>query len=260
MKAIQRVREHWHEATKLFPEPQMVGIFLQGAQNYGVDTPASDVDTRLLILPSVEDMIFAKQPKSYTHILANEEHIDVKDMRMFFETVRKQNLNFVEILFTEFAVINPNYSDAWAMIADNRELIAHYNRGRALATMLGQCKGKYNDMCKVSPAREAKIKKFGYDPKSFHHLLRIYEFMERYLAGESYASCLKVSEPTFHKRVKEGAVPYATAQKMADETLNKARILVESLPQDLFKADPSVEELLVETQRVILTDYLRKNV
>ena len=92
----------------------VVYLGLQGSQNYGLDVYdtdyKSDVDTKAIILPSFKDIVYNRQPVSKTIVLENDEHIDVKDIRVMFENFKKQNINFLEILFTDFYVINEEYS------------------------------------------------------------------------------------------------------------------------------------------------------
>jgi predicted nucleotidyltransferase len=106
---MDKVREHYNEALEYFPEDRIVGVFLQGSQNYGLDVFNSDVDTKLIITPTFEELVFNKSPHSTTHIRANDEHIDFKDIRLYMLTFRKQNLNFLEILYTPYKIVNPKY-------------------------------------------------------------------------------------------------------------------------------------------------------
>ena len=100
----ERLFEHYDEALEHFNKEQIVGIFLQGSQNYGLDLPTSDVDTKLIVVPNFKDIALNNKPVSITHIRANEEHIGFKDVRLYMETFRKQNLNFLEILFTPYYI------------------------------------------------------------------------------------------------------------------------------------------------------------
>ena len=93
---MMRLKEHYKAAAALIPEDRIVGIFLLGSQNYGMATEKSDVDTKCLIVPSLEDIIFNKQPLSTTHILPNDEYIDIKDIRLIFNNFRKQNINYID--------------------------------------------------------------------------------------------------------------------------------------------------------------------
>lgn len=47
---MSRVHDHLDESLQRFDESRIVGIFLQGSQNYGLETPKSDVDTKLIVL------------------------------------------------------------------------------------------------------------------------------------------------------------------------------------------------------------------
>lgn len=56
MTTRERLVEHFEEAKTLFPEDRIVGLFLQGSQNYGLELPTSDVDTKLIVVPTFEDI------------------------------------------------------------------------------------------------------------------------------------------------------------------------------------------------------------
>ena len=98
-----KVIEHYEEALHYFDNNKIVGIFLQGSQNYGLDYEESDIDTKLIVVPTFKDIAMNKQPVSTTHFRANDEHTDFKDIRLYMQTFRKQNLNFLEILFTKYS-------------------------------------------------------------------------------------------------------------------------------------------------------------
>jgi predicted nucleotidyltransferase len=191
MTIMERLNEHYKEALEYFPEDKIVGIFLQGSQNYGLDLPTSDVDTKLIVLPTFKDIVHNNKPISTTHIRANEEHIDFKDIRLYIETFRKQNLNFLEILFTDYYIINPLYKTEWDRLVAAREEIAHMNPWRAVKSMKGIAFEKYHAMEHEYPSKVEVLAKFGYDPKQLHHLARIDNYETRYIAGDSYESCLK---------------------------------------------------------------------
>ena len=95
METINRVYAHYHEALTLFPENKIIGIFVSGSQNYGLADENSDVDTKLIITPSINDFVFNRLPVSSTHILENNEHIEIKDVRLMFNCYKKQNINLI---------------------------------------------------------------------------------------------------------------------------------------------------------------------
>ena len=107
-RIMKRVQEHYEYLQEKGYE--IVFLALQGSQNYGLDVYdedyTSDVDTKAVVLPSFEDFVYNRKPASETIVLENEEHIDVKDVRVMFETYKKQNINFIETLFSDFKIVN----------------------------------------------------------------------------------------------------------------------------------------------------------
>lgn len=134
-KIMCRLSEHLAAVKEKHPE--WVGIFLQGSQNYKLDYEGSDVDSKLIVLPSFEDFVLNRKPQSYTHIMENDEHVDVKDIRLMFDCFRKQNINFVEILFTKYRILNPKYESLFYPVLNARELIGRYNDFASLNCMVG---------------------------------------------------------------------------------------------------------------------------
>lgn len=220
---IERLNDHLEESFNRFDKSQIVGIFLQGSQNYNLDLPGSDVDTKLIIVPKFKEIVLNKKPVSITHIRANEEHTDAKDVRLYMETFLKQNLNFLEILFTEFYWINPLYQEQWMRLMRNRERIAHMNECRAVKSMKGIALEKYHAMEHPYPSKVDILAKYGYDPKQLHHLVRVRDYLERYINGESYYSCLHPEDEMrdYLLSIKRGDYELAAARDIADREIER---------------------------------------
>lgn len=258
---MDRVREHYNEALEHFPEDRIVGIFYQGSGNYGLDYEGSDVDTKLIVTPTFEDIAMNKKAVSTTHIRENEEHIDFKDIRLYIQTFRKQNLNFLEILFTKYAIINPMYEAEWNRLVNAREEIAHYAPVQAIKSMKGIAMEKYHAMEHRYPARMAWIEKFGYDPKQLHHLLRVEDYIERYTDGESYANCLYPRLPEYLKDVKVGCHSLETARSLADNAIeNISKMCDEYLGVCSLEVGKEVDTLLDDVQYNIMKIAIKKEI
>jgi hypothetical protein len=247
---MKRVQEHYDEALQYFPEEQIVGVFLQGSQNYELDYEGSDVDTKLIVVPSFKDICLNKKPVSTTHVRANDEHTDWKDIRLYMETFRKQNLNFLEILFTDFYIINPMYKEQWDRLVAAREQIARMNPYRAVKSMKGIAMEKYYAMEHRYPSKVDIIDKYGYDGKQVSHLDRVDDYLERYIRGVAYKDCL-IPRPHRRKRI----IDY----KMLDRIpLEEARIEAKKILDHTVKmADEFCayyEDTEDETMRELLED------
>lgn len=261
---MDKVKAHLEEAQDYFPEKNIVGIFVQGSQNYGLDYEGSDIDTKLIVCPSFEDLAFNKKPISTTHIRQNEEHIDFKDIRLYIDEFRKQNINFLEVLFTPYFWVNPLYKDLWELLRRNREDIAHYNPFRAIKSMKGMSLEKHHALEKDYPSKIAVLEKFGYDPKQFSHILRLNDFITRYIAGESFNSCLIPTDADLILRSKKGEFPLeevrVCANNCVEDTTNKADMFCnENEPTSNDYVDNILNTVQREIMRRSLYEELNKD-
>lgn len=254
---MARLAEHYEEAKTLIDESYIVGLFCQGSQNYGLDYEGSDIDTKLIIVPTFEDIAFNKKPISTTYVRQNNEHIDLKDVRLYIETFRKQNLNFLEILFTPYKIVNPQYAKFWQKLIDAREAIAHYDIHRSIKSMKGIALEKYHAMEHKYPSKIEIIEKYSYDSKQLHHLMRVENYLMRYIAGESYEACLIPDEETAEKlrKIKEDNeyLSLEQAKTLADLCINSINTQCEAYLETVPKGhNEKVEVLLKEVQYDIM--------
>ena len=243
LQVLKRVREHAAYASA--QETNHVRFFtaLQGSQNYGTDDAESDVDTKSLFIPTFDSLVFNSKRLSKTlEVAPTIEHADVKDVREIFACFLKQNINFVEILFTDYVDVNPQFHEFYRELIKNREDIAHYNRYLSLRTMCGMMYEKYHAFEHPYPAAMEKIAQFGYDPKQLSHMLRVREFLIRYLEGEPYANCIKPNHSYYLCRVKRGLYPYNQARQLADDT----KVWVDDFLAKMKDKIPNESDLNVE--------------
>ena len=258
---MERVKEHLEESLLHFSEDQIVGVFLQGSQNYGLDLPGSDVDTKLIVVPSFREIALNSKPVSTTHIRANEEHIDFKDIRLYMETFRKQNLNFLEILFTPYQIVNPDYMPDWYRLYEARERIARMNPWRAVKSMKGIALEKYHAMEHAYPSKLDILAKHGYDPKQLHHLVRVDNYLTRYIAGEKYGDCLVPDEvmKAFLLELKQGKWPLEKARELAQVSLaHVEKIADEFCAKTSDQEDAEMRDLLQEVSYDIMKIAVEK--
>ena len=259
---MERVREHYNEALEHFPEDRIVGCFYQGSGNYCLDTPNSDVDTKLILTPTLDDIIFNRKPISTTYIRANDEHTDWKDVRLMFQTFRKCNLNFTEILFTKYKIINPLYEEQWNRVVSNNELIARYNEVAAVRTMKGIAMEKYHAMEHRYPSKIDIIDKYGFDGKQTHHLFRVEEYLKRFIGGETYADCLISRQAEYLKNVKiHGYLSLEEARVLAKESLERVCAMADKFREaHIEEANPDVDKLLDDVQRNIMLIAIKQEI
>ena len=257
---INCVKEHYNEALEHFQEDRIVGIFLQGSQNYGLDYEGSDIDTKLIVTPTFKDIAMNKKPVSTTYIRANDEHIDWKDIRLYIQTFRKQNLNFLEILFTPYKILNPMYKEQWNRLIEAREDIAHYSPVQAIKSMRSIAKEKYFAMEHHYPSRMEWINKYLYDQKQLHHLLRIEEYIVRYINGVPYEKCLVSESSEYLVEVKKGLYNLENARAHANDAMEYIDLLCDDFLKNEYTVDSKIDELLDDVQYEIMKIAIKKEI
>lgn len=260
---MERVTDHYTDALKRFNENNIVICALQGSQNYGLELPTSDVDTKLIVTPSFRDIALDRKPVSTTFVRDNEEHTDAKDVRSYVSCFRKQNLNFLEILFTDYYIVNPLYETQWNRLIMAREQIAHMNPFRAVKSMKGIALEKYHAMEHRYPAKVHLIETYGYDGKQVHHLLRVEDYMRRYINGESYLACLRPSESLVPHimEYKRQEIPLEVARVEAAEAIERVNKLADSFCEQIEdKEDSEMRELLEDVSYKIMKISVKKEI
>lgn len=261
----KRVQEHYDWAVGAGYE--VVGVFLQGSWNYseGLTDEESDVDTKCLVLPTFEDFCLGKKLVSTTHVMENNEHCDVKDLRLYMNCFRKQNVNFVEILFTEFYVLNPKYEKLFKPMFDHREEVARYDERAALNCMVGMAYEKEKALDHLYPATKDKIEKYGFDGKQLSHLARLSEMMVKYVNGVPYELCLRTSMPEFLLALKRNKLYTLEEAKRFCKTHleNMQRVRDVYLNNNEFEVNKEVDELMnevvVNCMKENFTSYLERS-
>lgn len=248
---LKQLQNHFEESLHYFTQNNIVGLFYQGSGNYGLDTENSDVDTKLIVTPTFYQVAMNASPISKTHIRENKEHIDFKDVRSYLYVFRKQNINFLEILFTPFRISNQTYATQWNRLIEAREEIAHINPYRTVKTTLGMAIQKYKNLEHLRPGNQEEIEIFGYDGKELCHLLRLEEFLQRYIAEIPYEKCLITEQRDILIRAKYHQFSIRHAEKLALAALKHIKEMAEHF-KIKDKENKETVELLQDVQYNIM--------
>lgn len=255
-KIYKSMEIHSKVAHELFPN-NIVMLALQGSQNYGLETENSDVDTKLLITPSFDDIAYLRQPKSHTHVLPNNEHLDYKDVRLYFDAIKKQNPNFIEILFTDYYQIGADYTDLIEELISKREEIGRSNPLATIKAIKGSLLNKIH--CYKNPSTDKKIEsiaKYGYDPKEFGAIMRFEYFAVAFLSGLPYSECLHAKGKDLEdlKNYKAGALNMKEADEMIEKIVGNTIKICEDYIENHknITIDPEIDNFLNKIQKEIV--------
>ncbi|MBR2652751.1 MAG: hypothetical protein IKC22_01300 [Bacilli bacterium] len=218
-----RVEKHYHYLESL--GYNVVAVFAQGSMNYGLyvndDEYKSDVDTKAIVLPTLDDLVNGNKMVSTKYDFEGEQ-IDVKDIRVMMDMWCKSNPAYLEILFTQYCMFNNKYETYIRQILEMGDDIVKMNFPQLAKCISGMSKEKVAAMEHPYPSLIDKIEKYGYDSKQLHHIIRLNRLIiEVFLNGIPFGEALDISEQERFKNflinVKKSKYSLEMARRMAIE-------------------------------------------
>lgn len=235
-KVQDEIQKHYDKLVEL--GYNVVGVFLYGSQNYELDYEGSDVDSKAIVLPTLNDIVLNKQPISTTVDMGDNCLCDVKDIRKMFECFKKQNINFVELLFTQYYVMNNEYKELYQPMLDNNELIARYNNYASLNCMSGMALEKYNALTHPYPSIKDKIDRYGWDNKQLHHIIRLVDFVQRYITDEPYSDILIPTDKEYLLTIKKSYIYSLYSLEEAKKLAKYSCDFIKNIKDDYMANNP----------------------
>lgn len=151
-------------------------ICIYGSQNYGLDVYSenyrSDIDMKAIIVPTLDDLVKNSKPISTT-INTEWGLCDLKDIRVYFQTLLKANPTYIETLYTDYYIVDEKFSNEFNHIFNLRDDLVTVLSAQFLKAMYGMMCEKEKALYHPYPTIAHKIEKYGYDGKQAHHILRL---------------------------------------------------------------------------------------
>lgn len=170
------LKDRYNYIINKYGENHIMGIYVYGSQNYKLNTLSSDIDTKAIYIPSMMEIVLNKTPVSKELTYTDGSHIEVKDIRLMYNMWQKQNINFIEILYTNYYIINPNYQYYWNGMAALRDDMTKYNPRKIIDSIIGQA-------LNTIKAEEISAKKYV-------NAYRLLYFLEKYVEDVDYINCI----------------------------------------------------------------------
>lgn len=252
---------HWRAVEV---ERQLYPCFMavQGSQNYGLDWDESDVDTKCWVVPTLKEMSFNSRPVSETYVLRNNEHADIKDIRLYFGEFWKQNPNFLEVLFSSYVMMTKDFTPYYDRLVELRERIAHYDNYKMVNVLGGMAQQKFNQMFKIRPGNQVSFDRVGYDVKDLCHLLRVEEMLKNFCEDISFKESLgrfSTYGKIFLVGIKQFNVELPEAKKLAEEALRKINLYMQKYRQNHFyRVDNDVRVKVEDLLFDVIKEGVRK--
>lgn len=222
----EAVKQHVDVDRQAFPRHDVWAVMLYGSQNYGLNTPDSDVDTKAMLLPPMRDVLLSKSLVSTDVVQPDGALSNVKDFRAMFENYLKGNVNFLETLYTDWYWVNRAYANEFNDLRSMRDELANHQPLRLMHMAAGMARQKYAAFEKPFESKREVLAKYGYDPKQLHHLARLNKFMEDYLATCDFGLCLKPDNAEELLVLKTEPLHYEDAKAFRELLMSKVERLL----------------------------------
>ena len=236
---------------------------LVGSHNYNLNTPKSDKDYKVVVLPNYDDIYFSKSlSKNYE---SKTEDISAHDIRKYTNSLYKSNINFIEGLFSDNVIINCDFdSKSMSLIEEYFSLkdeIASLNLAHLYKSSSHMYLNKLKNLKVKTGTNDELIDMFGYNTKSASTAWRILDFLIRY--GRTNFSDFKkaiwyVEEDrnrNFYFELKNGEISFDEFCSIVEEKYNE----VEGKWRDIYLSKP-VHEYDYERVVKIVKELVRFNI
>lgn len=245
---------HYKECCDHYGEENVWAVMVYGSQNYKLDTPESDLDTKTLLIPSFKDVVLGAKMVSTDIQISDGGLSNVKDYRAMFQNYLKGNINFVETLFTPWLRLNINYYHEFKKLRSQRNLIANARPQKLMHMAVGMANQKYAAFEHPFESKKEVLAQYGYDPKQLHHLCRLKYFMQDYCEFRDFGKALKPEKEIAERlcSLKTDPIPYSAAVRLKEETMKEINEQLkwadEHLPENnsYEEAKEFLDELAVE--------------
>ena len=193
MDIMARVNKHYERALAHYGDDAVLGVFLYGSQNYGTSTENSDVDTKCILVPDL--FALAIKPYEVKHLSVDGEVCECMTIMHMVSNWKKQNINFVEILFTDYCIINPKYEKLWKLLLNehNKEVIARYDLKAAVLSMSYQA---------IHTMKQGPT-----DPKKVMNAARIMQSLLKLVDEQKYSYREIIKAPIEVAKIRTGETP-----------------------------------------------------
>lgn len=220
-------------------------IGLYGSQNYNLADENSDIDARAIVLPTMTQIVKNKGISLTENYPTGQ--VDVKDIFTFLEVLQKGNVAFIESVRTPVFIGNKKLRE---------ELQIYKVKPMSIYGMMME---KIKALEKGLPASSPFIEKIGYDPKQYHHIIRLRDVFTALLIRSDIAtdvayikyrdSALERKNLMAIKRSGAGNLESVldAAKSIAQNTFELANIMApfesQPIPQSTYDL---IEELMIE--------------
>ena len=183
----ERIKKHLAVVQEKYGD-RVAFISAVGSMNYGLFTETSDVDTKAVILPTYAEIVL-KKPESVT-LQIDDEQCSVKDLRVYINELKKQGINVLETLVTNYYLVNGKFLNQIELLRSWAEEICHYDENKFLSSTIGAA-------CSYAKRWNIAYKNYlesdddaNLDYKAAYNIVRLHNTIHVYIQGMKFKEAI----------------------------------------------------------------------
>lgn len=214
---------------------EFVMTSLYGSQNYNLDTKSSDLDFKMAVVPSINNLILDKKP--YIKVEETKNGIiEVKDIRHTFLSFKKMSVVDLEMLFSKVITTNKKYKEELDRLISIREEIVASNPYRLYQVMLG---------IMISGSKRK------YTPKTAAQSMRYYDLFNRYfIKKENFKDALDTSKSELYELIKDtktGKIPEDITKEKIEEMITITKSYEDKIDKNInYETNQKLDLILID--------------
>lgn len=220
---------------KAYLENELIAIFLQGSQNYGLDDEKSDIDAKAFVIPTVRQLIRNEMVNKLL-VLDDQSHIEVKDIRLMISLLDKSNPPYLELLYTEYCII---YNESFYDVLSLRDDIAEANKKAFYKAISGMINQKARQAYVKRPGNSKEFDNFGVDVKAISHLYRFIDMAMQLMNGVPFHKALIPADREKIMKIKRGRIIFPK-QKIDDDLFIYTQKIEDYIEHMNFERDDDI--------------------
>jgi predicted nucleotidyltransferase len=224
---------------------RVLATFLYGSQNYKLDTEKSDIDTQSIIIPSISELLSMRQPINFYNNLEDKSLMGHRDLRILLHDLTRAESTMMQLLYTEYRIINPAYYAIFSELILHREKIAECNKAQILYAQIGEAKSFTTRM-----GEKVRV-------KDYVNLFRIADFMQQFFVeGKRYGESIVPHNYEILRKIKESCNDPHKLDNMVQSAQDSIEIIKKTYEQ-VLKNEKEELGFIREIGNKIFEKYLR---
>lgn len=197
-ETLRKVFEHAKRVDAWCSEHGGIRVMtaLFGSQNYGLDNANSDVDTKSIIVPDLNDWAWGDIDKyNTTIVMPDGSHAETKTLVDMCKQYIKSNINFIETLYTPYIDIAPCWEWLYNAFLDVRDKVSRHNLYKMAQTWLGYERQSLERAFNNTSESLGYRSDCGYNPKALMSAFRVKEsFIRFFQFNQPFDEAIDVSD------------------------------------------------------------------